>query len=254
MDNQKGISKDVRSLLRMITEEDKTNMEYFYLESLNREYRRIETASEIPTFVHNNDFSQEDISFLLNYSGYNYKHINATLRGNWNYEENGNISNMPIYREDAARLSELIMNNPSQLKDDIIAYRGVDISYFRQYGIEKLEDLLSLDGRYLHDRGFVSTSLQEDKCFFGKENELGLNYNIRIEYMIPHEFRDGIYLNANMSYTPSQEEYVINSGNMSKVGSVVINPDNTAVIRTTLIPKELYDEYYRSRNNNASHK
>ena len=248
MDNQKGISKDVRSLIRMITEEDKMNIEYFYVQSLTRNYHVIGEVGEIPEYVHNNDLSYDDNNFLLNYSGYNYKHINAALRGTWNYEENGNIENLPVYREDARRLSELIMKNPSELNDDIITYRGVDISYFRQYGIESLEDLQALDGQILHDRGFVSTSLLEDKCFFGMDNELGLNYNVKMEYMIPCEFRDGIFLDTNMSYSPNQQEFVINSGNISKVCGVLIDKENnTATIRTALIPKEIYDDYYRNR-------
>jgi len=249
MDNQKGISKDVRSLLRMIDEADKMNIEYFYLQSLSRSYHLINEPGEIIEYLHNRDISYDDNNFLLNYSGYNYKHINAVLRGTWNYEENGNIENMPVYRENARRLSELIMNNPSELDDDIIAYRGVDIGYFKQYGIETLEDLQMLDGQMLHDRGFVSTSLLEEKCFFGMDNELGLNYNIKMEYMIPCEFRDGIFLGENMSYSPNQQEFVINSGNISKVCGVSIDKENnTATIRTVLIPKEIYDDYYRTRS------
>ena len=107
----------------------------------------------------------------------------------------------------------------------------------------------------MYDRGFVSTSLLEDNCFFGKDNELGLNYNIKIEYMIPCEFRDGIFLDANMSYSPNQQEFVLNSGNISKVCGVSIDKENnTATIRASLIPKEIYDDYYRTRSVTSSTK
>ena len=80
------------------------------------------------------------------------------------------------------------------------------------------------------------------------DNELGLNYNVKMEYMIPCEFRDGIFLDTNMSYSPNQQEFVINSGNISKVCGVLIDKENnTATIRTALIPKEIYDDYYRNR-------
>jgi hypothetical protein len=66
MDNQKGISKDVRSILRMIAEEDKMNIEYFYLQSLSRDYHVIGEPEEIPEYVHNSEFSYDDNNFLLN--------------------------------------------------------------------------------------------------------------------------------------------------------------------------------------------
>lgn len=251
---KKGTSNYVEKILRFISEENKESMNYFYLESIGREYKKVNVTEEIFDYIENDELTQTEIGALLNYSGYNFKQINAVLRDTWNYEENGNLGNMGIYRQDAEQLKNIIMEHPSKLQDNIMTYRGVDLSYFKQYGIETLEDLKSLEGRHLYDRGFVSTSLQEDKCFFGKDNELGLNYNVKIEYMIPFEFRDGIYLNANMSYTPGQQEYLINAANLSRVSSVTINEDNTAVIRTTLIPKEIYDDYYKNVITNQEQK
>ena len=249
MEQQKGTNKYIDRLLHFISEEDKINMDYFYLESLNRNYKRIESSEETLTLLENDEICYEDSDFLLNYSGFNYKHINAVLRDTWNYEENGDISRANEYRALASRLQQVIMEHPTKLNDNINVYRGVDLSYFRQYGIESLEDLKSLEGKHMLDRGFVSTSVQEDKCFFKKDNELGLNYNVKIEYMVPSEFKDGIYLNGATSYTPMQEEFLINSSNLARVSSVTINDDNTAVVRASLIPKELYDDYYKNRIN-----
>ena len=244
---EKGINKYIEKFLKFISEEDKINMDYFFLESLNREYKKIENSEEIPSVLVNDEISYEDSDFLLNYSGFNYKHINAVLRDTWNYEENGDISKANDYRVLASRLQQIIIEHPTTINDNITVYRGVDLGYFKQYGIDSLEDLKSLEGKYMLDRGFVSTSVQEDKCFFKKENDLGLNYNIKIEYMVPQEFKDGIYLNSAKSYTPMQEEFLINSSNLSKVSNVTINDDNTAIIRAILIPKELYDDYYKTR-------
>ena len=250
MEGEKGTNKYVDTFLRFIREEDKTNMEYFYLKSLTRTYQKVGSTTDTATLLANSEISYEEADFLLNYSGFNYKHINAVLRDTWNYEENGDISKVNDYHRIVSNLQKIIMEHPTTLNDNITVYRGVTLSYFKRYGVESLEDLKLLEDRYILDRGFVSTSIHEDKCFFKKENDLGLNYNVKIEYMLPYEFKDGIYLNDETSYTPMQEEYLINSANLSKVSSVTINDDNTAVIRAMIIPKQLYDDYYRLKVNN----
>lgn len=254
MNNEKGTNKYINTFLRFISDEDKTNMEYFYLDSLNRKYQKVDSTTDISSLLINDELSYEESDFLLNYSGFNYKHINAVLRDTWNYEDNGDISKASDYRMLANGLQQIIMEHPTTLNDNITVFRGVDLSYFKQYGIESLEDLKSLEGKHMLDRGFVSTSVQEERSFFKKGNDLGLNYNVKIEYMVPHEFKDGIYLNRSTSYTPMQEEFLINSSNLSKVSSVTINSDDTAVIKATLIPKELYDDYYKNRSNEPEQK
>lgn len=249
MAQEKGTNKYIESILGFINEDDKTNIDYFYLESLTREYKKINATTDVSTLLVNDDISYEDADFLLNYSGFNYKHINASLRGTWNSEENGDINQAETYLAIAYRLNAIINNHPTTLNDNITTYRGVDIRYFKQYGIESLDDLKSLEEKYMFDRGFVSTSIKEDKSFFKMNNELGLNYNIKIEYMIPHEFKDGILLGNGTSYSPKQEEFLINSSNLAKVSSVIVSDDNTAVLRASLIPKELYDDYYRNKVN-----
>jgi len=251
---EKGKNEYLEKLLSYINEEDKTNIDYFYLESFNRKYRVMNNEEELLLLLTQDDLSYEDIQTLLNYSGYNYKHINAVLRNTWNYEENGDISRAPEFRAIANKLQQVIMNHPTTLNDNMVAFRGVDLGCFKSYGIETIEDLKLLEGKYMFDRGFVSASIKEEKCFFKKDNDLGLNYNVKIEYMVPREFRDGIYLNSFMSYTPAQEEFLINSSNLSKVSGVTINEDGTAIVSATLIPKELYDDYYKTRNLTPSEK
>ena len=92
----------------------------------------------------------------------------------------------------------------------------------------------------------ASTSISEDKCFYDRDNELGKNYNVKIEYLIPEEFGDGIYLgNSNLSYTPGQDEYLINRANMSKViGVSVDSQNNKATMMVVMIPKHIYDMSY----------
>lgn len=250
----KGTNKYIENFLHYISEDDKINMEYFYLESLTREYKKVNNVSDIENLLTAEELSYNETDTLLNYSGFNYKHINAVLRDTWNYEDNGDISKVNEYRALAYQLNQIIQNHPTMLNDNITVYRGVDINYFKQYGIDSLDQLKTLENNYMLDRGFVSTSLQEDTCFFKKDNDLGLNYNVKIEYMVPQEFKDGILLGNSTSYSPNQQEFLINSSNLTKVSSVVVKDDNTATIKATLIPKELYDNYYKNKDNKPEKK
>ena len=47
-----------------------------------------------------------------------------------------------------------------------------------------------------------------------------------------------------MCYNEEQNEYLINSGNISRVVNVTVNGDNTAHITAMMIPKFIYDDYY----------
>ena len=71
----KGTNKYVEKILSFISEEDKINMEYFYVESLNREYKKITNSNGAMLMLKNDEIPQEESDFLLNYSGFNYKHI-----------------------------------------------------------------------------------------------------------------------------------------------------------------------------------
>lgn len=240
---EKGTNKYVDRFMRFISDENKNNMEYFVLDGLTRQYY---SGDVVNLLLKNDELSYEGRDLLLNYSGFNYKHINAFLRGTYNYEEN-DMSRKEEHADTARKLGKLIDDHPTVLQDNITVYRGVPLSYFSKYGIESLDDLQSLNGRYMIDEGFVSTSIQEEECFFKKTNELGLDYNVKIEYMVPHEFRGGIHLANGSAYNPSQQEFLLNSSSLSKVAGVTINDDNTAVIAAILVPREIYDDYYRAR-------
>ena len=238
------LSNNVRKIFRFISDERKKLISEYVIDCMTKGYRNVEQNEFI-----NDNISYEDIEFLREYSGYNYKNINNALRGNWNYDDNGNIENRDRFLKDGRNLSEIIKNNPSYVNKDFRVYRGVSIDYFRDYGIEKIEDLVKLQGQFILDKGFVSTSISEKDSFFKKNNELGVNYNVMITYLIPKEVDDGIFLYGDMTYSSNQKEYLINSYNMAKVVSVNINDDETANIVAIIIPKKIYDEYYSNVNN-----
>ena len=237
-----GISKDVKTIFHMLDEDQKLAITRFCSSQNDKKFKDLENEELLSI---NNNLSTEEQELLKLYTGYHFREINNILRDRWNYNENGKLENKQEFQLIAEELKEIIENQQSL--GNIKSYRGVTIDYFYPYGIYDIKDLNLLVGNYLMDRGFVSTSLKEEKCFFKKENELGNNYNIKIIYNIPSEFTDGIYLGKeNLSYNPEQQEYLINSWNLAKVMNVEIN-NNSAIITTLLIPKKVYDDYYISK-------
>ena len=250
---QKGESRNVNRFLKFISDEDIKIVDEFVLNGLIRDYYRCNSIHEvregfsIPGYI-----TYDQATDIRAFTGTNYFDINSALRGRWSYHENGNDSRKEKFLMQATKIKSIISNNSTSY-GDFVTYRGVSLSYFSEYGIESLEDLTSLEGNFLLDTGLVSTTLLPEQSFFGRDIEGGKKYNVMIEYMIPSEFTDGIYIgdNPNFSYHPHEQEYLINAGNMSKVTNVKINDDGTARIQAVMIPKSLYDDYYKGKNNNT---
>ena len=242
------LSQNVKRLFRFISEQNKEYIDEYFLSSITRDYKEYINIDYI-----NNDsiYTIEELETIRKYSGYNYQHINNALRNTWNYEQNGNIQRKNKFLNDGKRLAEIITNKPTNL-GNVKTYRGVNISYFKEYEINNIEELINLKGQFLLDKGFVSTSLNEETCFFKKENDLGMNYNVKITYLIPEEFEDGIFLHGDMCYNEEQNEYLINTSNIAKVVDVKINENDTAHITAMMIPKIIYDEYYANLSTNKT--
>lgn len=242
--NEIGISKDLKTTFRFLSEEDKNNISEFYDGCLSRQYREFDDIEmALMNTDYSNSYSDDVKNMFSNYSGFNYRRINASARGTWNYEKHGHIDDKIRFDEFAGDLKTAIDENQKSI-GDVKVFRGVPLSYFSEYGISSLEELESLNGGFLLDRGFVSTSLVDDACYYKKENELGLDYNVKIEYLVPEEFGDGVSI-SNLSYSPGQCEYLINSWNLAKVVGVSMDGDDGAIVSAMLIPKYVYDKAYR---------
>lgn len=250
MENSKiGKSKQIERIFRFLNEDNLISLEEYILTKTKDYYPSFNSEEELlKCFTDSySTLTEQDLFELRYYSGYNYKNINNALRNTWNYNENGNIETRDQYIQLGNKLSEIIERVP-QINRSFKTYRGTDISSFKEYGIKKIEELVNMKGQFMYDSAFISTSPIEDKSFYKKENELGINYNIKIEYLVPDDFNDGIYLSDNASYNPEQQEYLINKGNLSKVLDVSISSDNTtATLKTLLIPKKIYDNYYTDK-------
>lgn len=197
-----------------------------------------------------NDFSHEltdiELMDLRSYTGYNFKNINAILRGSWNYEENG-LLNQEVeakYRSLARNIENIIDKFPKP-DTNFVAFRGVEANYFSKYGIISLNELVSMKDKFIYEEGFTSTSILKDTSYFGKSLETGKNYNVEIKYLISSDSQDGaLLMNSNFSYSPNQNEFLINVGSLSKVIDVNIDYENsTASLTVVLVPKKLWNIY-----------
>ena len=200
-------------------------------------------------FYNNNSIN--DIDTIRAYTGIAFRRFNSVLRGTWNYDTNGLLTDdaKVEYLNLANKLSECIERS-STLPTNIKTYRGVSLERFKDYGITSLEDLNSLENKYYYDSGFTSTSLVRDKSFFNRELEYHEFCNIEIEYLIPEEANDGIPLiDDNLSYSKVQNEYLINKGSLSKIIDVEISPDGKlAYIKAVLIPQKMWNITYNKND------
>lgn len=243
-----GTSKDVSLVLRFIDAEGRNNISRFCDECLSRDYRKFDSSEMALMCCDSGGYGNDVSDVFKNYSGFNYRRINACARGNWNYEDHGHVKERERYDEMAFELREAIDNNQRSV-GNIMVFRGVPIEYFSEYGVSSVDDLDGLEGGFLLDKGFVSTSLLEESCYYRKPNELGLNYNVKIEYLVPEEFEDGVSI-GNVSYSPNQNEYLINVWNMAQVVNVTKDGEDGAIIKAVLIPKKVYDKAYRNTSGN----
>ncbi len=241
-------SRKVAQFFRLLPEGSMSQIEAFCIESLGKEYRKFDTKEEIQSVFENPDLKEEDQLALRDYSGYNYIHLNHAITNRWNYMEDGNIAKKQEFLEGAKQLESIIETN-SQPTCNFKTYRAVPLSYFKDYGIETLEDLKDLQEKFLLEEGFVSTSLLEKNCFFQKPNTMGINYNVKIEYLVDETFKDGLYLgNTFLSNHQEENEFLMNHYQISKVVSCDIDASfEFASLKAVVIPKAIYDSYYQQK-------
>lgn len=188
--------------------------------------------------------ANEEIGSIKEYSGYNYKYINSVMRGIWNYEELGVHSDEKEKRflDAAGTISKSIQKSP-RLPENVKTFRGANLSSFRGYNVQNLEDLNQLEGQLFYEQGFTSSSLKSDQSFANKkfDDTYREQCNIEIEYLVPSGSHDGVAMLSNdLSYSPGQKEYLFDKGSLFKILNVDVANDN-AHIKMALLPKDLWD-------------
>lgn len=222
-----------------------------FLDSTNPEFQSIIQDLYEKTIP---KLSSTDQSNLRIYTGYHFRSINSVLRGSWSYENNGPLT--PEIQKDSYEQAEQIrkaLNKASSLSKGIKTYRGVSIEAFYSYNIASIQDLPYLNGNYLYEAAFTSTSIDERSCFFYKKPfTLNSSPDILVEYLIPENSDDGlVLLDESTSYSKDQQEFIINSSSLFKVLDVELSPDKKkAYMKVLLIPEKIwnYPDYERERN------
>lgn len=249
-------NRKLNLILRLIGEENMINTEAFVEEASRREYHEFQAEQELDVYFEDNlkslyeNNSYEDIDILKSYSGISFKDINAILRNNWSYEYNGLLTDEKRKNsQEVADKIRSIMFKSSLVPTNMKTYRGVGLSNFRDYGVTKLEDLLKLKGEYYFDSGFTSTALLRERSFFSRPLDWHERCNIEIEYLIPEEYSDGVpMITDELSYSPVQTEYLLNSDNLSKIIDVEINRlEEKAYLKVLLIPQKVWDKNYKNQ-------
>ena len=248
----------VNQVLKYIGEYQEVEINLFINQILARNFITFENEEQINSFFKEyldkfyTNHNIRDIQNIRNYTGYNFSNINAVLRDNWNYNMNGLLTKQKIddIRKYTYHLGQ-IMDNLDSIPYNIKSYRGTSLSSFKSYGINSISDLESLNGQYLYEEGFLSTSLIRDSSFFNRKLEYHELCDIEIEYLIPEEVNEVLPLiNDDLSYSKSQSELLINKGSLSKVLDVILSDDRKkAYIKAVLVPKKIYDKNFKQEKN-----
>ena len=256
-------NRKLNMILKYIGEEKLTEIDEFASEVSKRNFIKFSSDKEVEVFFidyladfYNNN-SRSDIDNIRTYTGIAFRRFNSLLRGIWNYDTNGLLTDdmKSKYLDYADNLSECIERSPT-LSSNIKTYRGASLDSFKDYGISSLEDLKNLENKYYYESGFTSVSLVRDKSFFNRELEYHEFCNIEIEYLIPEESNDGIPLiNDDLSYSKIQNEYLINKGSLSKIIDVKVSPDGKlAHMKAVLIPEKIWNITYNKNDSLDSSK
>lgn len=245
-----GESKVTNSFLRMLDEDTKYQIDAYISDVCSRNFTVMTSTEQVNNIFGEslnlflNSLTYEELLSLRSYTGYNFKNINAILRNNWTYEDNGVLN--PEINDKYRKLSmeiEKIINKFMMPGINFISFRGTTIGSFSSYGIRELSQLKNLKDKFLYEQGFTSTSILEDSSYFNKKLDDGRFCNIGIRYLIPAESDDGVLINNNeTSYSMNQNEFLINKGSLSKVIDVKLDEnENSAILTVVLVPKKIYD-------------
>lgn len=255
-----GESRIVNSILRMIGTEVLNNEVEPYINNIcNRDFMVMKSMKQVMDIFGNSidEFlsclSEEELLSLRSYTGYNFRNINAVSRYAWTYE-NGNEDKKREFSQLGFEISK-IMNKYNMPKMDFVTFRGTTIDSFSSYGITDLSQLANLQGKYLYESGFTSTSMLEETSYYNQTIN-DKTYNIGIRYLIPSDCDDGVLLaNTNLSYSVSQNEFVLNRGTLTKVIDVKVDEKmKTAILTVVLIPKKIYDINYNKNKMSSINK
>lgn len=245
---EKGTNFNTNNVLDYIGPLKLQEIEKYIQKITKDEYMTFQSSEEIRNYLEafSNEYleklSQEEIESIFLYTSYHFRNVNAVLRNNWNYEVNGKLTE-ETRKENwlmAETIRKALLKVP-RLPFPIKAYRGVTVDAFKNYQINNLEELKLLQGRYLYEEGFTSTTLLREQSFFANKTHWGSPANIEIEYFIPQS-DDGVLLTSSMSASSNQQEFLVNSSSVFKVLNVDVDLEKgIAKMQVVLIPYSIWN-------------
>lgn len=247
---EKGTNFDTISVLNYIGKEKIEEVENYIKKVLGEEClifqnrEEIENVLSLLTKEYSDKLTEKEKNAIIDYTGLGFRRVNPILRGYWDYEKSGKLTEE--VKKDAYNLAEsmhkVLIKAPT-IPFNFTAYRGVGIRAFYPFNITNINDLSYLTDKFIYEPGFTSTSMIRQTSFFAKEPEWGDNCNIEIECIVPAESDDGIALiNESLCLSTTQNEFLINSGSLFKVINVEVDKEqNKAKIKMILIPEKIWN-------------
>ena len=147
-------TKTVNLILKYICNNKQTELDSFVNDVSKRDFIEFSSLEEVNAFFTDylaefyNNNSIDDIDNIRAYTGISFRRFNSLLRGTWNYDTNGILTDeiKSKYLNYADNLRECIERSPT-LSSNIKTYRGVSLDSFKDYGISSVEDLRSLENK-----------------------------------------------------------------------------------------------------------
>ena len=108
---KKGYSRDTRLLTKYLDQDTKDQIDLLLMEASISTNQTPDFTEDIEEFY--KEITHVDIEDIRRYTGYDYKFINAVLRDNWNYDENGlkTENKTKEFRDLSNRISNLMSKN-----------------------------------------------------------------------------------------------------------------------------------------------
>ena len=125
-----------------LNEEDISNIESYISEISKRGFTNFDSEESIKRFFNEymNEFlsncNYNDIDSIRYYTGIAYNRVNSLLRGKWDYNKNGLLTD-DIKKESTLLSNQItsIINRTPTIPGNIVTYRGTNLDSFKKYGI-----------------------------------------------------------------------------------------------------------------------
>ena len=160
---EKGTSQLVKSVFRMIDTDDQINISNFCRACSRRDYKKFTNSDA--ALIHcdsSSGYSREVKDVFTNYSGFNYRWINACARGKRDYLKHGHCKERERYDAMASALRDAIDDNQKSI-GNVLYSPGQNEYLFNAWNMAQVVDV-SMDG----DDGAIVSAIMIPKYVYDK--------------------------------------------------------------------------------------